>query len=83
MGHQPQMVHLENCAGDETELENEKEIAKAKKKKKRLKKPSLLGVRKAFLGYCPMCDGEVYGAVDSAKCIDCGWTNKGSKYGWG
>lgn len=82
MGHQPQMVHLENCDTDEIEFENETEIAKPKKKKS-AKKPSLLGVRKAFLGYCPMCDGEVYGAVDSAKCIGCGWTNKGSKYGWG
>lgn len=43
------------------------------------KRKSFLGIMRAFLGYCPLCDGEVYGAVDSAKCINCGWSNRNSK----
>lgn len=47
--------------------------------KKKKKRKSFLEIMRAFLGYCPLCDGEVYGAVDSAKCVDCGWNNRNSK----
>ncbi len=47
--------------------------------KKKKKRKLFLGIMSAFLGYCPICDGEVYGAVDSAKCVDCGWNNRNSK----
>lgn len=55
---------------------DDNEDCRLKKKKKR---KSFLGVMTAFLGYCPLCDGEVYGAVDSAKCVDCGWSNQNTR----
>ena len=33
------------------------------------------GLRDAYLGICPECQGSVFGELDEAKCRDCGWTN--------
>ncbi len=75
---------MESIEAEDVDLfkEDDNDEAEITFKKKRTKR-SFLRVLAAFIGYCPMCDGEVYGAVDSAKCIDCGWTNRNSKFGWG
>ena len=33
------------------------------------------GLRDAYLGACPACRGSVFGALDQARCRDCGWNN--------
>jgi hypothetical protein len=81
------MAHLVNSEVEDLEFEdnkNSEEMSKGKSiPKKLIPKKSRRRVAEIYLGACPVCDGDVFGAVDAARCSDCGWTNKHSKYGWG
>ena len=85
--HKSQMAYLENSDLVEFELDENNESQKNEMKKINSKKIYRKKIRRRlseiYLGSCPVCDGDVFGAVDAARCSDCGWTNKHSKYGWG
>lgn len=87
MVYKSQMVHLENSDLEVLELDenkNSEEVVKVRRNsKKMLRKKSRRRFSEIYLGTCPVCDGDVFGAVDAARCSDCGWTNKHSKHGWG
>jgi hypothetical protein len=38
------------------------------------------GLRDAYLGPCPACRGSVFGALDEARCRDCGWNNDENQF---
>lgn len=38
------------------------------------------GLQEAYLGQCPACRGNVFGALDQPKCEDCGWSNNQNNF---